>query len=365
MDFVLDSNDTRPPLLRQAMEASRVALARGDHRGAVFQARLAVALARDVGSPAWTAEALDLLAQHHWALGRFESAAEAATEGADIYQRIGRGAAECALRCLLAGTHSELGRHDEALVTARLAYGLARQLDDEPKMLRALSMMATCHARLGDTLDAEALLNVVLERARALDDEETLSRGVNTMLVVLVQAYERAVEVGHSAAAQVIIERLQAHADVAMQLAGRQSSRFRSTVLLSNVAAARMVAGGLEEARLQLDRCIEIAREDGLRTVELKSRHRRAQCLALEGRSEDARIELEALLHALSSEDGALTRDEMLRMLGRLSTQAPAEEPPRRTTAEPPHDPDWVDTVPSHWQALDTSSGSRVNEPPR
>ena len=315
-------NDTQ--LLHAALAASQKAQASGHHAEGVFEAELALGLAQRLADAPAAAQAHAALAQHHFALGHFEAAV---AHGVKALPRLADAAQRCDLQCRVVGALSELGLNDEALSHARQALDVARQHALAAGLVQALCMLGGLVGRLQDHEHGEELLMQALSRAREQQDPLAVLRAVNTLLAVLIHAFEAQRDAGEAPRAEATLSRLIKHTRHALVLCQQETHGFRRTILRSNIAHGLMVAGFLDDALELLQDSLVQAAAEGYAVARLKILSRIAQCRLLKGDVATARVEFEAMLPQQEGPDLLLARTDTLKRLievARLQGDAPS-----------------------------------------
>ncbi len=299
-------------MLNAALTASKEAQAAGRHAEGLFEAELALAMAQRLTDEGAVAQAHVALAHHRFALGQFEAAV---AHGVKALPRLADPAERCDLQCRIVGALSELDLNDEALSHARQALDVARQHALAAGLVQALCMLGGLVARLHDHDHGEELLMQALSRAREQQDPLAVLRAVNTLLAVLIHAYEAQRDAGEAQRAAATLSRLVGHTRHAMLLCQQETHGFRRTILRSNIAHGLMVAGFLDDALDLLKSSLAQATEEGYAVVRLKILSRVAQCRLQQGDVAGARADFEAMLPLQEGADLLLARTDTLRRL--------------------------------------------------
>lgn len=299
-------------LLDAALAASKEALASGHHAEGLFEAELALGIARRLADEGSAAQAHAALAQHRFALGQFEAAV---AHGVKALPHLADPAQRCDLQCRVVGSLSELGLNDEALSHARQALDVARQHALAAGLVQALCMLGGLVGRLQDHEHGEELLMQALSRAREQQDPLAVLRAVNTLLAVLIHAFEAQRDAAEALRAAATLSRLVKHTRHALSLCQQETHGFRRTILRSNIAHGLMVAGFVDDALELLQSSLVQATEEGYAVVRLKILSRIAQCRLLKGDVATARAEFEAMLPEQEGQDLLLARTDTLKRL--------------------------------------------------
>jgi tetratricopeptide (TPR) repeat protein len=291
-------------------------LASGDHRAALVQAQLAVALAREFDARETLAEALFVQAQHQWQLGRHVDAVQSCQERLRLTPQA---APEQRLEVitLMIGALADLELYDDALAAARAAFELAHRHHLPHALVQALTTIGGLHGRLHDYAESESFLLQALSRARDQSDSAAVRRVRNSLLATLVEVHRQHVELGNERAASAVAERMLAHARQAVVTIADEPQTFKRVVMRSNVAAAFLAAGHVDDAEALLAGCLQQAHTDGFKLVEAKARLRLAQCHVQRGQVAQARDELESLLVATADTESLAAREDTLQCLAR------------------------------------------------
>ncbi|MFG1809255.1 tetratricopeptide repeat protein [Streptomyces sp. NPDC049040] len=135
----------------------------GDHRRALAQARLALAMGGRSGDPCALADGLTAVAQQQERLGRPAEALENARGALELYERLGHLEGEAGILLGIGRCEHALGRYSEAVGTYERSLALDRALGDRYREAHALDHLADTHAAAGRHDESRAL------RTRALD----------------------------------------------------------------------------------------------------------------------------------------------------------------------------------------------------
>lgn len=144
---------------RALVQAAGAAQALGHSKLALQQLDLALALAQQVGRPAWTAQVLDRLGRAYLSTRQFEAAAQFLGHARDIAKTVGDPALTAAVLNDLGILRSLEGRYDEALASYRESLSLAQSVGQDALAIRARLNAGRAALRLGHDDDAQAWLD--------------------------------------------------------------------------------------------------------------------------------------------------------------------------------------------------------------
>lgn len=298
------------------LQASVRALAEGQHAQGAEEAQLAIERAQAAAlPPADLARAFHLLATHQWRLGLFEDAALTARRALVLWQQLGDPGPACETHCLIATAFTELGLHEEALRHAAAAFDLSRRHGLATREVEALNRLGICHERLGDPERGEQYLLSALQQSRALGDEPAEMMALNNLAATGIGAFHLLTQRGENASAHAFLRRGRAHAEAVLQLVDRAADAYRQCVVRGNLGEILSLLGEYELGEALLLQTLSVARDRGYKAVELRTRYNLGELRMLQGRHDDALIELHASLEALRQNDHANTRMRVHRAL--------------------------------------------------
>ncbi|MFJ5609173.1 ATP-binding protein [Streptomyces sp. NPDC093221] len=146
----------------------RVYAARGDHRRALPQARLALAMAERTADPLPLADGLSALAQEQERSGDHAAALVHGRRAFDLYAELGHLDGQAAILLTTGRAEQSSGRHAAAIGTYERSLALDRAVGDRYREAHALDHLADAHAALGHDRDAYALRREALDVLRTL-----------------------------------------------------------------------------------------------------------------------------------------------------------------------------------------------------
>lgn len=144
---------------RALVQAAGAAQALGHSKLALQQLDLALALAQQVGRPAWTAQVLARLGRTYLSTRQFQAAAQFLGHARDIAKTVGDPALTAAVLNDLGILRSLEGRYDEALASYRESLSLAQSVGQDALAIRARLNAGRAALRLGHDDDAQAWLD--------------------------------------------------------------------------------------------------------------------------------------------------------------------------------------------------------------
>lgn len=184
----------------------------------------------------------------------------------------------------LAASETYLGRPERAVELLEQALALPADERDTRQRYRIAALMNLGQALvlLGCLDDAERRYREAEALARAADLTDRLSTALQNLA-------DLRVEQGRADEASTLL-------DESVELARRSADRERLADALRAAGAQELRRGRLVEARLRLTEALALAEADGLRRVELRTRHRLAELARDEGRPAVALGELRRAL---------------------------------------------------------------------
>ena len=287
-----------PDPLNALLTEARAALACGDHRQGLDLAQRARELAAPQSGEG-LAQALLLEGHHLWRLGRFEDAAVAAREAAQLFQQLGRADGEADALCLLSVAYTELGLHEEGLKSATAAFELARTHALPRETTLALNRIAICHERLGDAAQGERFLLQALSRAREERNFDDTLQALNNLVANTLAAHRLHERRGEGEAAHQALLRARQYGSQALAMARRDGDPYRLLVTQGNVSEVLALVGDFEQAEALLNETIAQAQALGYRVVALRHRHVLGELRLQQGRHEEALLTLHEVLDDL------------------------------------------------------------------
>jgi DNA-binding CsgD family transcriptional regulator/tetratricopeptide (TPR) repeat protein len=170
------------------------------NHAAIAQLEQALAIRRRVGDRNGEAEALRLLSEAFWCVGRIAEARSAAGKATELLEESGRGRELAAAYCRLSTLSSYEGDRDGAHVWGERAIGLARSLEETQIVLDARINIAQVDGLACDE-DSQPRLWRCFEEARTADFEELACKAITNLAWIArlrrdVQAARRAIAVG-------------------------------------------------------------------------------------------------------------------------------------------------------------------------
>jgi diguanylate cyclase (GGDEF)-like protein len=287
----------------------------GDPKRAIEIGMLALDLAQSCNDAIARAQAVEVVADAHLAIGAYADALARHLEAQSLWraQADVLGQVRClrgvATVDLYVGDYARArGRFEEALALLRTRHDAAL----EAGVLHGLGMV---YARLGELTKAREFHELSLARRRELDDQAGAAASLNSLGVLCLRVGEQRRAAGpESMAAE--FERAKLYFGEAEQLAARVGDLQLQALALGNIGSAVAFLGDLEQAMELFERQLETVHAMG-------DRHQESLCLAsigealrLCGRPEAA---IEPLQRALAIGEELESRPGVMRAHSELS----------------------------------------------
>lgn len=153
---------------RALVQAAQAAQALGHPKLALQQLELALALAQQLGQPAWTAQVMDRLGRTYLSTHQFEACAQFLVQALDIARSVGEPALTAAVLNDLGILHALQGHDGEALAAYRESLSLAQTAGQDALAIRARLNAGRVALRLGHHDDARVWLDEASHQIQSL-----------------------------------------------------------------------------------------------------------------------------------------------------------------------------------------------------